>query len=266
MQIESSLEQRETLLFSAATIAAHSQSDNKGFRQRDVRFLLELFSNWLHSSLHGGVIPVKNTQISRYLTALVKEGYVRQFKRAIPHYRVTRIGLVELISRLVQAEYVTKKEYFFFVFYFIKNYKPILYEMIAKEGKQFPTALKIELDSLFDLEKLIDRETSAATRELRRIEVRIRDSLHTSECVTKGLKQGKDFERIVQEVEERFPYELNSTKPLSELISQIPPQVRQWELKDGTLYRSNEIWNPMKRLLKSYIRELENLKTIVAAT
>ena len=180
------------------------------------------------TSIVGG-LEVNNNQIARYINSLIDDGYARLIRKSSPpRYRITRIGLIELISQLVQTDYIHRKEYFFFIFYFIKNYKPILEQMIVDEGKQFPVALKIELETLFNLKALVEKEIASAKTELKRLDSRIRDSLHTSQFVKKRLLDGKRYEDIVVEVEERFPYELNSTKPLSELISQIPEEVQLW--------------------------------------
>jgi hypothetical protein len=63
-------------------------------------------------------------------------------------------------------------------------------------------------------------------------------------------------------VEARYPYELNSTKPLQELIASIAPDQRRWELEDGNVIRAKTIWEPQRALLRELLRQL---KTLVAA-
>ena len=50
---------RLQLLLGAATIAAHSTSVQEGFRQRDVRFLFDLFSNWIETCFADGFAQIQ---------------------------------------------------------------------------------------------------------------------------------------------------------------------------------------------------------------
>ena len=113
---QDSLVERSEIFFATATVGAHANASKSGFRQRDVKFLIELFSNWVESSLGTFSIPVQNTQVSRYLSGLADEGYARRISRkGRPTYRLTRIGLIELISRIVERNYISQKEEFFFL-------------------------------------------------------------------------------------------------------------------------------------------------------
>ena len=111
---------RFEFLVAAAVIAAHANSRAQGFRQREVRFLIELFSNWVSASLEGEVLELKNTQILRYLEGLSSEAFARRsVRQRFPVYRLTRLGLIELLSRLVNPPAAIPPAQFFFVFYFL---------------------------------------------------------------------------------------------------------------------------------------------------
>ncbi|MCB0340460.1 MAG: hypothetical protein KDD53_12690, partial [Bdellovibrionales bacterium] len=99
MRSGSALERYEVFICSAL-LAAHSSGEENGFRQRDIKFYMGLFSNWLETSLPGDMLEVQQTQILRYLENLVSEGFARKLSRGqLPVYRLTRTGLVEITSR-----------------------------------------------------------------------------------------------------------------------------------------------------------------------
>ena len=72
--------------------------------------------------------------------------------------------------------------------------------------------------------------------------------------------QGAKIEAVVLELEKKYPYELNSQKPLSELFSDIPADIAQWELMHGNAKRVSEMWEPSKLLLKTYLEGLKALE------
>lgn len=256
---------RSQLLVGAATIGAHANlhedgNGAPGFRQKDVKFLVELFSNWVETAFQGSGVRAQNTQVMRYLQSLVEDGYARVLMRkSHPYYRLTRTGLIELVSRIVHDAARPNREHFFFLFYFIRNYQPRIEEVVKSEGRQFPYALKVELDSLLDHRTTLSRELQAAERELKKLEARIRDALKTSELISSGLKEKRPLESLVREAEKLYPYELNSQKPLTELIASIPEKTRLWELQIGNVRRAEQIWTPSKAILNVYIQELRAL-------
>ena len=254
-----SIPARFELLLCAATVAAHSSTEHPGFRQKDVRFLFDLFTNWVEACFSSGVPPVQNTQIVRYLDLLVRGGYIkRTAERMKPRYRLTRIGLIELLTRIVNAKVVHREE-FFFLFYFVKNYRVRLSGLVQREGSQFPPSLRIELEALLDVRALIEREIARTEAEIRKLAARMHDADATSDLARARLKQGVPLRAIVEEAEKKYPYEFNSQKPLHELIDSIPGDQRQWEIEVGNRKRSEELWAPMRQVLRGYLAELKKL-------
>lgn len=249
---------RYELFVAAATIAAHAHYPQEGFRQKHVRFGIELISNWV-----GGIpeaYPINNTQILRYLDDLVNEGFAkRTIRKKWPWYRLTRVGLIELVSRLVNLVDKLSPEQFFFLHYFIENYEPRLSEMIKAEGKQFPLSLKLELEALLDSRELIQRSLIAAQRRHKAIDGRIRDSTEGARLARKLYAQGLTSPEVAREVEKLYPYEMNSQKPLSELFEEIPRDLSAWELQEGNILRAEQIWTPMKKMFGAYIDTLEKM-------
>jgi hypothetical protein len=253
------------LIAYAAVVGAHAQSA-QGFRQRDLRFLIELFTNWTNSPLSIKPLTLHNTQIARTLEHLVAEGYARKItqrgpKASQPRYRLTRIGLLELLSRMAQEGERAPSAQFFFLYYFLTNYGPRLTDLVKQEGAQFPYALAVELEELLNGKKLLQRKCAALQQDLKRIDARIRDAYDTSALVKRRISQRSSLSTITQEIEESYPYELNSQKPLSELVHEIPEQFRLWELETGTKLRAQQLWEREKILIKGFIAQIEVLNT-----
>lgn len=252
---------RYELFVAAAAIAAHANWGAKGFRQRDVRFLIELFTNWVEGSLRGGGIPISNTQVQRYVEDLAQEGLAKAVSRQKqPSYRLTRLGLLELLTRISDRPPGGRAEHFYFLYYFLRNYGPRIVALIVAEGKQFPTAVRLEIEVLLDYRRLLQEEIQRVQRELRKIEERMSDSKNSSQLATKMFAQGADIPEVVTELERKYPYELNSQKPLRELFSDIPGDIAHWELVEGNVKRVVEIWEPARALLKAHLSGLRCLE------
>lgn len=239
-----------------AVLAAHAnqKKPEEGFRQRDVKFLIELFSNWVESSLNSNALEIQNTQVSRYLENLVTEGYARRISKKVhPRYQLTRTGVIELTARIAHQGSLITPEHFFFLNYFIHNYQPKIISLVQEQGKQFPLALKLELEELLDWKAIIKSQLTLAKRELQKLEARIADGLSTSKLAISLFRQGRDAVEVAMQVEKAYPYGLNSRKTLSELFSELPADTAQWELEVGCLRRVKQIWEPSVVMLKHYI-------------
>jgi hypothetical protein len=260
MLTASALAERFELFMATATLASHASCQDGAFRQRDVRFFLELFSNWAEVSSFD-VLPMQNTQIARYLSSLSKEGYLRRHGRASrPLFRMTRIGLIELLNRLVSPARAYPREYFFFLIFFVKGYGERLESLVKKEGSQFPPSLRVELQALLDWRTLVEREIKRTQQDLNKLDVRMADASSVSALSRERRRNGVGISDIVIEIQRKHPYELNSRKPLVELIDSIAPDQRQWELEHGTALRKEIIWEQQKNMMVQY---LASLKTIL---
>jgi hypothetical protein len=64
----------------------------------------------------------------------------------------------------------------------------------------------------------------------------------------------------VAAVERRYPYELNSRKPLTELLASFPALWRRDEIERVAERRAAGLWGPARDLLVAYDRILEGLQ------
>jgi hypothetical protein len=172
---------------------------------------------------------------------------------------LTRIGLLEILTRIASPSPSVTPSHFLFLVCFIRSYKYRIEALIAAEGHQFPVALKLELAALLDVDELIRSERKRVKHAIMRIERRIDDALGTSELARHRLASRVPFEDVVREAEAKYPYELNSMKPLSELISSLVPDQRRWELEEGNTIRAKTIWKPQQAMLEEYLRQLQSL-------
>lgn len=244
---------RYEIFFAAAAIAAHASLSETGFRQRDVRFLIELFTNWVDLAAVSENVILNNTQIQRYLDSLCWEGYARKITREkIPKYRLTRIGLLELLSRLSHRTGPARPQHFFFLYYFLCNYRSRLIDLIRQEGKQFPSALRIEIESLLDHKRVLREEIKRADLEQKKWEERSREALKSAQLAAQLFGKNVPLAEAVQKIEKLYPYELNSQKPLSELIAAIPEEMAAWELAVGNKHRVEQLYGPSRGMISAY--------------
>lgn len=255
-----SLFQRYELFVTSGIIAAQANYPSEGFRQRDVRFIIELFSNWVEFSLSDATLALSNTQIARYLDTLVIEGSAKKTKRGKhPQYRLTRIGLIELLSRLAKSAKPLEPSQFLFVYYFIYNYKSRILEMIKTEGTLFPLGMRLEVESLLDTTTLLAEERKRVETKLKKLHARIADSNQSSRLARDLYRRGLTSQEVAKHLEQSYPYGMNSKKPLTELFNEIPTDIGKWELETGAIQRCSQLWTPARVLLNTYLQQLNKL-------
>jgi hypothetical protein len=250
--------EREPLV-AAAVIAAQATLGHAGFRQRDVRFFLELFSNWLESTTFSWTIGVHNTQVQRALELHADAGWAKRVGRRPPRYRLTPEGLLELLRRLVQRKNLTRLDEFFLVFHILDAYGGRLRGLVEQSGILASRALALDVDELLDEKKLVARERALVLREIERLSVRVDESCQMGKLTRALLAEGKALPDVIAEVQKRYPYELNSQKPLDELLAELPAPWRRAELEGAAEKRAAGLWAPTRELLQAYDRILSKL-------
>lgn len=252
---------RLEIFIASATLAAHASFIEEGFRLRDLRFFTELFLNWAED-IDAAHPSLQNTQLARFLDELVEEGFAkRATKKTITSFRLSRLGLLELLTRITSSKHTSYPSTALFRICFLKSYRPRLEDLVAREGAHFPHSLKLELASLLDVEALISEDIKRVERALKRVEKRIDDAVETSALTKNRLAARVAFADVVQEVEERYPYELNTAKPLGELIASIAPDQRRWELEEGNLIRARTLWEPQREVLRVFMAQLKRIQS-----
>jgi len=257
-----SLLSRKLPFSSAAVLAAAATSDSGEFRPRDVRFFLELFSNWVEISFEQGVLQVQNTQIGRFLEGLSDGGLLqrRNRKGKAALYYATRSGIVELTSMLLHDTGQGRRERFFFIVYFISSYKEVILSMVAQDKKRYPYILSVELDRLLDSSSLLDSEIKRTEQEIKQLELRIGMAFESADLFEREIATGREMTEAIKLFQNRFPYAMNNVKPLGELVTILPKNLQCWELGAGSRKRALDIWQPHLDMLVHYLGQLQELE------
>jgi hypothetical protein len=260
MRKDSNLE-HNNLFVIAACLGAQTIFSAEGFRQKDLKFLIEMFSNWVDITLKDRVLSVHNTQIMRYLQYLCAEGFaIKISRKGQPRFRLTRVGLITLITKLVERPPQFPLEHFFFGFHMIDAYRNQIESLVKSEGQQFPKALKIELDALFNLQRILDEQLSYVRTELRKLKQRIADSEAVETLVKRMRRENRSVKEIANEIDKQYPHDLHSQKPLSQVYNDLPKPVADWILDVAIAKRREQIWLPISEVLQKHIDVLEKLK------
>ena len=246
-------------------LAAHSSSSEQGFRQKDVKYFLEVFTNWIESLLPGPSINIQNTQISRFLEKLTEQEILRKENSSgVPIYHLTRIGLHEIVSSLVSTDIrpvAGGLGTFLFLYHFVHVYSHKLESMLTSEmGKVSPT-FQIELKHLLNSKTMLERQKEHVVKEIEKLEWRINEARKASKYASNLISQKVPLAEVVEKVQELYPYELNNQKTMVDLYEGIPDDLKKFELEVAPVKRANSIWVPLCNLYKSYLSELEKLNS-----
>ncbi len=251
------------LILDSAVLGAHIQKSAAGFRQRDVRFLVDLSWNW-QSSLVGRarLEKVHNTQIQRFLRKLVADAWANTSLRSDPpRFRLTRAGFLGLVRGLREHALKQGFDEFLFVRYFLESYRERIVSLTEKEGAPMPLSFRQELNELLDARDLLRRRIQSTEKEIAYWGERIRETREAVAFTRKELAKGRSWEQAVQALERAYPYELNYQKPLAILFRETPEDMQRWEIFEGNPMRIDRLWLPLKENLEGQLKLLQGMRT-----
>jgi hypothetical protein len=252
--------QRYDIFVAAGTLAAYSSSLKMGFRQKEVRFFTELFSNWMDLTLPSAILDLENTQIKRYIESLVELGFAKKkAKSRPPAYLLTRGGIIQLIEQLRYPKFWSHPAYLFFVYFFIKAYGPRIINLLEGGDTPLPNTFKLEIERLLDANTMKKEQINILERKLNDLENRVSESLNSSLFATQEIRLGVKKDELFKKIEKINPYQLSNQVPLSKLLNSLSTEQALWEVSQGGELRASLMWKPLHELLKSYldlIREL----------
>ncbi len=256
------LDLRESLMITAV-LGSHSNFYDRGFRQKDVRFLFELFTNWMDARVKPEAVRLHNTQVQRYLEELVTKGWARREGSARTRekrYALTRLGLIEFMQSLADPETTRDFVPFQFVYYFLRTYGTRLSELVRAKGSGFSKPLQLEIGLLLDHERLRSERVRRLDFEIERLKSRMQETEDTAKLAAKLAREQSDLGEIVRRVAKEFPYELQAQKSMTDLMQEIPPELRLWELTEGNTQRVRIFWKSLLHDLESERRLLKDLR------
>jgi hypothetical protein len=244
------------IYFQAAALAAYSNYPRAGFRQRDVRFYVDLFLNWTDSTKKVNPVDVHNTQIMRFLKSMQSDGFLKIKAGRRPIYALTRPGILDLCSELAKTPRTNPVDDFLFALYFVRSYGGRLKDLVVEMDRPFPRSLQIELEAILDWRQMVSRQIQYLDLEIERLKSRIDETQKASALAMKLSKQGEGLVQIATQVSEAHPYELNYYKPMKELLTGLPNEVQIWELTQGNQLRADLLW-------QSYYDYMIGLKKLI---
>ncbi|MGE3681793.1 MAG: hypothetical protein AB7G93_08710 [Bdellovibrionales bacterium] len=225
-----------------------------------MRFLVDLFCNWLDAIIKPAHFRVHNTQVLRYVQDLRNRGWVRATGSGQKsRYTLTRLGLLELIQELSNPSARVHLEEFIFAYYFLSAYGARIVELIRREGSGFSRALQLEVSERLEPKRFIRARLETLEYEIKRLKLRMRETDETVELATKLARQGESIDIIVAQTAARYPYELHAQKPMTDLMREIPAELRFWELTEGNRFRVKLMWAGVLRDLERQIQILREL-------
>ena len=248
-------------LLRVSLIGAHSNFSQHGFRQKDVRFIAELFTNWMDVFLKPALPQWHNTQALRFLEKGVKEGQVTfSGSSKSKRYRLTRAGLLQNTVKLVESQGYCEISHVILTYYFIRSYQKRIALLIQEEGSGFSKALQMEVEHLFDFNRYLEKQIDELKRQIQRLRIRIDETINSAKLATKLSRQGETIDRIIDQVALSHPYELENQKPMAELLKEIQPEIRKWEIIEGNHYRAEVLWKTQLQILEMNLDVLRDLQ------
>ncbi len=266
MRKGSVISDNESFIYSAL-IATYAVSSKNGFKPSQFKFFIGLLSNWMSSFFSEGGIFLQNTQVIRQLDHFVSIGILNKGsgdKKGL--YFLSKGGLIDALDEVVTPASVDKLDVFFFKYHFITFYKNIVLDLIKSDRKSFPKTYEIELRHLFDERNLIEGQKEIIQNEIIKLQNRINESQKQSELTKRLHKEGRSITDIINEIEKKYPYELNGQKNMNELFSQLGETIRYQEIMKAPVSRINTLWNPSLKYLHAFNDQLIELESSLNET
>ena len=250
---------KHALFINSALLAAHANNKD-GFRQKDVKFYIELLTNWMETSFKDFGLEVQNTQVQRILKTLNEEGVLKEgTENGRPVYWFTSVGLLEITTRLVSDDSLFDLHNFYFLFHMVMMYSSKMEEQLFSQRGSLPKSYQLEIKHLLNPKNLIERQTQRVNKEINKLRDRIDEAYKMSEVAEDMMKKEKPISEIILKIETMYPYQLNNQKKMSELFKSLSPDVQYIEITEAPKLRAKTLWEP---LLREYVNYLENVSKL----
>lgn len=256
-----SLSNRNAFLFGAASLAAHTTLRNEGFRQRDLKFFVILLGNWLEYEPLDPLKDPSNIQISRHIEFLCSSGFAEVMKRKTrgSRYTLTRLGMLEILGNFFSTARANTFSRIIFIHFFLRAYGANINALIANDKRTFSPSVALELRALLDHRAFLEDRIRSFRLSLNKLRERIRDTADMVDFAKNISRLPLSYEDWAQKLEERSPYQLNSKKPLSELVTDLGEQHARWELTEGSKLRNDLVWSPIARIFEAELKVMQEL-------
>lgn len=170
---------------------------------------------------------------------------------------------MEHLAHLAHRPHWWPIEEFWFVYYFLESYRDRIESLIAQAGTLYSGSMKLEIHQWLNLPSFVERQGQLLDREIAKLDLRIVDSRKTTELVKRRTAEGKSAEDILEEIQEKVPYQLNNQKPMQDLFKETPDENWLWEMEVGSEKRMTRIFIPFKDRLLHLRSQVTKLKVEV---
>lgn len=260
MERKGNFYQENAVFINAGILTCFANSPYEGFRPKDLKFYVEVFSNWVETSLGQHSVELQNNQVKRLFESLELKGDLKTLPKKRPQtFRLTSQGLYKYISKLVNLEHINESYQFFFLFHFITLYSSKLKQLLFAEKSDLSPALKTEIQFLLRPAEILRKEKEKVLLRISKLEQRISEANEMQKLSHKLLKDDWSQERIVAELERKFPYQLNNRKNMGDVFKDLILDVRWIELTESPKIRSSSLWSPLLEESRHYLNQLEQL-------
>lgn len=243
-------------VFLFGLIGAWLNRNEKGFRQKDVRFYIELISDWMESSEKFKLYKIQNTQMMRFLDGLVQKDWL--IKKSGPIYFFKDKHFMSLMKELFNVEEKDSFELFLLQYHFASLYKNIIYELLYRRGVELSNGERIDLEMLLSTKHLKNKQAEKINKEILLLEKRISDVKKMTLFSEEKLKKMHPLD-VVKELEKTNPYQLQYYQSMTQTFKEILPEIITLELTIHSEKRISTIWEPLKKDLQNKLELLEKL-------
>lgn len=246
-------------IFYAALIATWLNREEKGFRQRDVKFYHDLIIDWMETCPFAKNYTIQNTQMMRFLNTLVERQWLSIKGSNVPVYHFNNKYFMDLIKETLGQSDEDPLELFFLQFHLASVYRETLSELLFIRGIELTRGQKLDLDHLLNARLLLRNQRERIEREIKKIEMRTKEVEKMIEFSRTELKIKKDPLEVVKELEKKYPYQMQYQKSMSKTFQDLHPRLRSLELTVHSEKRLETLWSPMADHLQNYLKTLEKM-------
>lgn len=246
-------------LFYAAIIATWLNREEKGFRQKDVRFYLDLIIDWMESVPFTKSITIQNTQMMRFLDQLVLKQWLTKKDQNHPLYFFNNKHFMELIREALTSSDNDPFELFFLQYHLASVYRSSLSEMLFIRGVELSRGQKIDLEHLLNEKILVRNQRERIELEIKKIAARKNEINKMVDFAKTELTKSDDAIDVARKLESKYPYQLQYQKSMSKAFSELHPKLQKLELTLHSEKRMETLWTPIENYLYAYLSVLEKM-------
>src|SRR5690606_29050940 len=105
-----------------------------------------------------------------------------------PTYVFSSIGLLEIITRLVNVDELKEPQDFYFLYHCVALYSDKMKDFLIGEKQSLPKSYQMEIQHLLDPRSLIERQKSRLSYEINKLVERISEAKQMSEYAKKKFE------------------------------------------------------------------------------